>query len=580
MTSSNFKKPWNLLLLIYLSSFALKPSLVVAQVTPPRIDLNETPSRIEQQLDIPAPPSTDPDVTIPGSPDLTPPDQAEELTFIFNELNIQGATVYDAADLNLFYEDKLGEEISLRELYNIANSINRKYQDDGYVFTRILVPEQTIENGIVRLEVIEGFIENVTYQGNIPERQFPVLHGFGEKLISSKPLNIEQLERYLLLANDLAGFKVRGNLERGESRGGINLILSAEFDEMDGFLSLNNRGTASIGDNRLQIGGLFNSPFGRGDRFVLSGAIVPEDWEELNNIAASYTIPIGYEGLSFNVQGGVTAIRPQDKLKDLDINGSTVSFSTGLSYSLIRSRNDNVSLRFAFDYLDEEITSLAIDPGNEFFFSEDRLRVLRFGVNSNHSDNGGITYTGGVLSLGLDALGAKAQGTFDRPLSRENGNVSFTKFNFNLGRQQYLPEGFSLALEATGQITSTALLASEQFGIGGAQFGRAFDPAIILGDSGYSLRAELQKGFFYEVGQSNKLWITQPYIFFDYGQGFRLFPSAVESGTSTLASTGLGIRQNLTDGLLLNLQLAFPVVEDNLPRTTGNRLFFELEGFF
>jgi hemolysin activation/secretion protein len=76
------------------------------------------------------------------------------------------------------------------------------------------------------------------------------------------------------------------------------------------------------------------------------------------------------------------------------------------------------------------------------------------------------------------------------------------------------------------------------------------------------------------------LWITQPYIFFDYGQGFRRFPSAVESGTSTLASTGVGIRQNLTDGLLLNLQLAFPVVEDNLSRTTGNRLFFELEGFF
>ena len=194
-------------------------------------------------------------------------------------------------------------------------------------------------------------------------------------------------------------------------------------------------------------------------------------------------------------------------------------------------------------------------------------------------DDTGITYGNGQLSIGLDALGARSEGNTTRPLSRPNGNASFTKLNLELGRLQGLGNDFALNIAGIAQIASTNLLASEQFGLGGSNFGRAFDNSEILGDSGYSIRAELQKNFYYNINE-NTTGFTQPYYFIDFGQVYRLTTSALEPGQSSLGSTGFGVRQSITEGLILDLELAFPIVEENIIDDNGTRLFFGIEGFF
>ncbi len=560
----------SLILPLFLTLIATK---INAQNVPP----TDNPSRIDEQIEIPTPPPSQIDIPIPTSTDLIPPQGAENERFILQSLELEGVTAYQNQDLENLYQDSINQEISLTKIYDIANKINQKYRDDGYILTQVIIPQQTISNGEVKIQVIEGYIDTVEFEG-LSEAQQARLEGFGEKIKASKPLNNADLERYLLLANDLAGFTVRGVLGEGDAMGAGKLVFVASHDPVDGYINFNNRGTDSVGDLRLQSAVLLNSLMNQGERLTISGSIAPNNLSELNSGSLALNFPIGYEGLQVSLSGGVTAIRPGDDLKQFDINGNTTTFSTSVSYPLIRSRDTNLSLRGTFDYLDEEVTTNFL--GTETYLSEDKIRVLRLGTNADMRDNTGITYGNMELSFGLDAFGAKSEATATRPLSRPNGNASFTKLNLEIARQQNLGEGFALNLAGKAQIASTGLLSSEQFGLGGSDFGRAFDNSEILGDSGYSLRAELQKNFFYNINY-NTTWLTQPYAFIDYGQVYRRYTSVIEPGQSALGSVGLGVRQSLTEGLTLNLELGFPMIEENLiNNNNGTRIFFGIEGFF
>nr|MUL35297.1 hypothetical protein [Gloeocapsopsis dulcis AAB1 = 1H9] len=62
--------------------------------------------------------------------------------------------MYNPERLQKLEAEFLGRDISLRELYQIANRITQLYRQDGYVLSQALVPEQTIRDGVARIQVI------------------------------------------------------------------------------------------------------------------------------------------------------------------------------------------------------------------------------------------------------------------------------------------------------------------------------------------------------------------------------------------------------------------------------------------
>ena len=99
-----------------------------------------------------------------------PPANAEEIVFDLNQIVVEGATLYDDTALSALYDDKIGKEVTLLEVFDIAGAIQKLYRDNDYVFTRVVVPAQSIEGGVVRIEVIEATIEAVS----VEEPQDPV----------------------------------------------------------------------------------------------------------------------------------------------------------------------------------------------------------------------------------------------------------------------------------------------------------------------------------------------------------------------------------------------------------------------
>ena len=126
--------------------------------------------------------------------------------------------------------------------------------------------------------------------------------------------------------------------------------------------------------------------------------------------------------------------------------------------------------------------------------SEDRLRIVNFGLAYDFVDkNRGVNLVSFNLSKGFDVFDSTKTGS--QNLTREQGHSDFFKISGEMLRLQQLVPSWMLLGSMSWQYSFEKLLASEEFGVGGSQYGRAYDSSEITGDQGLAFKLELQKAF-------------------------------------------------------------------------------------
>ena len=159
-------------------------------------------------------------------------------------------------------------------------------------------------------------------------------------------------------------------------------------------------------------------------------------------------------------------------------------------------------------------------------------------------------------------------------MTRSTGHSDFTKLTGGVLRLQQLAPSWMLLGELSWQYSFEKLLASEEFGVGGAQFGRAYDSSEITGDSGLAFKLELQRAF-----KPKKKYFRdmQAYTFFDYGKVWNRFETTTGSRSDDLYSLGLGIRFNITDLISGYVEWDKPLDQEvSSEGNTDGRAFFSL----
>lgn len=203
--------------------------------------------RIEQQFEQPDAPLSQFETLIPDSEEPMPAEDAARIKFTLAGVMVDGSTVYGDHDLLDLYDDMLGSEISLSDVFQIARRITVKYRGDGYILSRAVVPAQRIKSGVVVVQVIEGFVSGVSIEGDILG-PVSLLESYAQKVMESRPLRADVLERYVLLADDLPGVDASSVLAPADDTPGASeLILVVEHKEGDAFATHDNRGTRFVG---------------------------------------------------------------------------------------------------------------------------------------------------------------------------------------------------------------------------------------------------------------------------------------------------------------------------------------------
>lgn len=541
-------------------------ALTVSQahaIPAPDVPNSVSPGQIEKRFEqAPSAPVT-PQLQIPvvGESEISPEEQ-EKLAaqqFALDRVEIEGMTAYKPAELESGYSDLIGKTISLLDARQIAQKITKRYHNDGYVLSQAVVPPQDVTSGTLKIRVVEGYVGAISVAGELrAESERSRLEAYGEAIKAERPANVHTMERYLLLINDLPGVTVNGLLRpQPDETGAAELVLNTMEKRFDGSYTFDNRGSKTIGPWQHTITLGVNSLYGMYDHTQLRLFNTFPDFKEMKGFELSHEVPLGSEGTTLGLVGSHIHTEPGDSLKDLGIRGDTDFFQAKVTHPFMRARKENLLGRVLFDYRNTKT-----DIFEDTSYTEDRLRVLRIGSTYSTIDSlRGSDLADIQISQGLNMFDASPNGA-DR--SNAEGKTDFTKANVTLSRNQPLPYKLSLLVAASGQYAFDRLLADEQFSIGGADYGRAFDPASAMGDHGLAGKTEL--AYTDTVGLP---WFDyyQAYTFYDMGRTWLRGPLEDEDIKNTRASTGIGARLTLTQNIQANLEAAIPLI--GLPRSVG-----------
>lgn len=505
------------------------------------------PGRIEQQFTAPQTPRAIEEPLLPEDKQQLPPSEADKIRFKLAAIALQGNTVFSEPELSGAYQSYLGQDVSLSTIYTIASEISAIYRNAGYVLTRVTPPAQRVANGVVTLVVMEGYIDKIEIEGEIKGNR-RLIDAYTQKIIASSPLNNRDLERYVLLINDIPGVQAKATLIPSfEKQGASDLVLQVQEDAWDALVSVDNRGTEFIGAIQYRAQGGLNSHFGRSER--ISGQIVnTQQNEELRFFELGYAEPFGSEGTVLGVSGNISWSSPGSTLREFDVEGQNRSITATVSHPWLRSRKKNLNLRGSFTYRNSR-TDL-----RSSLLTEDRLRILRVGGSADFTDRfRGINLFDLEASQGLDILQATESGLATR--TRAGGREDFTKITAGALRIQQITPPVQLVLGLNGQYALSQLLASEEFGYGGMPFGRAYDPSQLTGDHGLAFRAE---GQYHVPYQDDYLRSLDLYTFYDIGSVWHIDTSIRERRDSA-ASAGVGARFTIQTRLIGYIEVADPL---------------------
>jgi hemolysin activation/secretion protein len=471
------------------------------------------------------------------------PDKAKEISFTLKKIQISGGSVFSKAELSQAYNTYLNQTVTLENVYKIAEKITKKYRDRGYFLSVAFLPQQNIVDGVVTLQIIEGYIRDVDFPKNFKKNH--VIESYIQKLISIKPVKTQDLESFLLRLNDLPGYTVKGTLSPVDTQkdGAVTLLLQVIDEKSSGQIGIDNYSSRFLGTHELVAS--YTTSLSPLHQTTIS-AIKSLSFKRLSHLTLKHEIAV-VPDFTLEFIGSYTDSVPGLNLEILELESNSTLFSTGIHYQWIRQRDENLLLKFNIDARDTNSDILQTS------FIRDRIRALRFNVTYDVVDKWqGFNLMNATLSQGITTLGASKEKS--KNLSRAEAVPDFKKIEVSITRLQSVADDVSLLLMGSGQLASSVLFSAEEFSYGGQSFGRAFDASEITGEHGIAALAELR----YNALKNEPNLHVQPYLFYDIGRVWN--EDIAQSRRETGASTGFGVRVATDSGLNINAGLAMPLL--------------------
>jgi hemolysin activation/secretion protein len=438
-----------------------------------------------QQIKPVEPPKPSPSgtgLTIQGPNAVKLPDSAP---FEVKTIRIAGNDKIDTPTLHALVADAEGKSITLAQLGELADRIAAYYHAHGYPLARAYIPAQSIQSGVVRIEVIEAKYDKIQLD-NRSGVDDGLLRDTLDTLHSGQTIDQAGLDHALLLLSDIPGLAVNSTLKPGGTVGTSDLQVGVDSAQsVTGNLVVDDYGNRYSG--RPQAGGTVNwlNPLHRGDVLSLSGLTAGSG---LNYGRLAYDTLVNGRGTRLGAAYSALDYELSGSLSALQAHGTAQVGSAWARHPLVRSQDFNLYGQIQYDRLElrDRIDASGVktyrhlDTGTVSLSGDARDSLLSGGVNT-----WALAWTGGHVDF--DNPDAQAA---DRSTARTQG--TFSKWNANLSRLQRLSQKDSLYLAFAGQWAQDNLDSSRKMVVGGPYTVRGYDMGVVTGDSGYIGTAEIR----------------------------------------------------------------------------------------
>ncbi|MBD2356049.1 ShlB/FhaC/HecB family hemolysin secretion/activation protein [Tolypothrix sp. FACHB-123] len=546
-------------------------SSILSQQLPPPQDV---------QPPIPSPsPSPNPPQPLPPPEDLLPspspnptpeqpfPDKLPE-TIVVDKFEIVGSTVFSQEELAAAIAEFTKRPISLAEIFQARSKITDLYVKKGYITSGAYIPPQTIKSGVVKIQIVEGKLEEIQITGT--RRLNPNYVRSRLAIATGAPLNREKLlEALQLLQLNPLIQNLSAELSAG-SRPGVS-VLQVEVREAKTFSSqivLDNGRSPSVGSfrRRLQINQANLLGFGDGFNFAYTNT------DGSNAFDLGYTLPLNARNgtLSFNF-GTTSSNVIEEPFNILDIESSSRYYEITYRQPIIQTPTQEFALGLTASRRESEASYI---EGDRLPFpslgadaeGKTRISALRFFQEWTSRNSREVIALRSQFNLGIDVL--------NPTINQSAPDSQFFSWQGQAQWARLLAPETLLLIRANTQLASRALLPLEQLGLGGIDTVRGYRQDYLLTDNGAFASAEVQVPIL-RLPKMNSVLQIIPFV--DFGVAWNS-SNRDNPDPNTLASVGLGLRWTQGDRFTARLDWGIPLVSvesrDNTWQENG--LYFSL----
>jgi hemolysin activation/secretion protein len=497
----------------------------------------------------------------------TPPN-AENVFVNVRKVVLEGAFPELSEQTALLTAQIEGQRVSLAKIYELARALQAAYTN-RFPLARVKPPQVDVRSGVVRLAITDGFIERVDLD-NVPERARPLVIGRLEPLLNRRHLTLEEIQRQILLLEDIPGLIGTTSGRLGSTPDGSVLVIQAVDKLFTAAKSVDNRLSKYLGTWEFTDTAAINNALGFGEQFygtVASSADFGRFFQgraKYQAWGAGVTLPLGFDGLK--TEAGYLSVYqtptplPGSLLPWQEVIGerTTARFQrayVNAVYPLILTVEQSLRLQGTYDYTEEgqrggpAPIGFALPVGWIFDFYRDRYSTFRLATEWSIRfpwEWGGRAATTAIYSHGLGGRTAWNAPLVGMSLSRNGAGPVFDRLYVDTRIVQPLPDGFEALLIARAQTSfGQSLMLAEQFSIDGLNAVSGFAAGTINVDRGVTVRSELSRGFALDLtsfGLGVGATSVSPYIFGAWGGGVREWPFVGEVKHVEAESFGGGLR--------------------------------------
>ena len=422
-----------------------------------------------------------------------------------------------------------GKLLSLGDLEAIANQITDAYQRAGFLLSRAFIPEQTLEDNTVFIEVIEAKYDKITLN-NLSSVKDTVFLKTLKQIRPNQSVNEGPLNESLLLLSEIPGVTTNSSLRPGSDPKTTELVLDVSpGTPYAGSFTFDQYGSYQTGVNRLTGAIQFNNPFDLGDFISLNATTAGPG---MQTARLGYTAPIDGQATLLSAYGTTLSYNLNNHNSALQASGTANLLGSSLQQTIRRSQTDNLSMLYSLELntLKDHIDS--VSPSSK---TDRRVQKGIVTLNGNRTDADGSTVYSSALTVGNLAFDDETAKAKDAASSNNVG--TFQKIGFDLIRRQ--------ALSTRGEV----------------------------------MVSEYRKS----VVQEHISGSLQAVVFYDIGR-VQVMKNTITSGENfaTLSGIGVGINWAGTHGFSSNLSIAVPTgdLPSLLTSRDSYRAWFQLQKTF
>ena len=502
-----------------------------------------------------------------------------ELLFRIDAFDITGNTVLPENAINRLMKPMTGPDKTSNDVEKARAALESVYRENGYPTVLVNIPEQSVTEGTVRLEVIEGRIRNMTVTGN---RYYTK-----EKIIKDLPsfapgeiLYMPRARRELNIINRNPDFKVAPVLMPGKYPGTVDVEMKVKDKfPLHASLELNNRCTHSTTDLRLNGVIHYDNLWQKEHSISFQFQTSPQDTDEVQALSGSYLLHAPWNDEHLLAVFGVWSDSDTAFGQDFQVIGN--GFLLGVRYVIplteYNSYTHHITLGLDYKEFEELLNFEETDEESQDETVPINYIPLSVMYGSFLPDDFGYTSFSAGLSLGLRGA-VSQQGDFENKRYKARGNYVIAELGME--RHQKLPVRFQGWVKLSGRLTDQALISNEQLNAGGMSSVRGYKESEALGDNGFLSSMELRSPELMSLTKTTSKVNIIPYLFYDYAALRNKDPLPSEEQPNDLQGAGVGIRGSILHYLSYQVDWGIALSDSDKTETGDSLIHFMVKGAF